>query len=538
MLSRKLSLLLVTLFLSLPIAAWQTPQSEISLKKMLDIQESEQQNNGELGGTSADIPTDEYKRGQPRSSIAGFLHAAREYDFETASNYLDYRNISEQTKAIGKAELARQLSVILNRTIWVDLQAVSDQPQGNLADNLPAYRELIGQVDTPKGPVNILLQRVPRADDRVSIWKISNATVENIPRLFKHYSYSPFGEWLSKVLPAGDIFGVMYWQWLYFLSLLICFYLISSAITWTGVKLLKTIKPKTSVELIRLIRGPLNLLFTIALVRIFIPQSNITHAAQALVEGATLLTITWVWAFFCLIDLLKTKLASRFLAQDKPLAIYLLRPASTVAKSLIVITGVLIWFENLGFSATTLLAGLGIGGLAVALAAQKTVENIIGAITLYTSTPVKIGNFCRFGSQLGVVEEIGLRATRIRTIERTVIHIANAQFIDMQIENFSERERIAYRPKIKLALDCKKDHVEAFMQAFKATLQANSLVDESPCRVYVKDINPQGIELYVLSYINTLDYETYLATTNDLNLSILALSAEHHCPLAKVPELN
>ena len=76
-------------------------------------------------------------------------------------------------------------------------------------------------------------------------------------------------------------------------------------------------------------------------------------------------------------------------------------------------------------------------------AAQKTVENIIGAITLYTSAPIKVGNFCRFDNHLGIVEEIGLRSTRIRTIERTVIYVANAKFIDMNIENFSEREKMA-----------------------------------------------------------------------------------------------
>ena len=120
---------------------------------------------------------------------------------------------------------------------------------------------------------------------------------------------------------------------------------------------------------------------------------------------------------------------------------YLLRPAGTVIKIIIFSIAALNWLENIGFNASTLLAGLGIGGLAIALAAQKTVENIIGAITLYTSAPIKIGDFCRFGNSFGVVEEIGLRSTRIRTLDRSVIYVANAKFIDMNLENYSEREK-------------------------------------------------------------------------------------------------
>ena len=112
-----------------------------------------------------------------------------------------------------------------------------------------------------------------------------------------------------------------------------------------------------------------------------------------------------------------------------------------------------------------MLAGLGIGGLAIALAAQKTVENIIAAITLYISAPVKIGNLCKFGSQLGTVEEIGLRATRIRTLDRSVIYVATAKFVDMQLENVSERARISYRPKLMTSAQTQQPTLMSFMQA-------------------------------------------------------------------------
>ncbi|MEI8604234.1 mechanosensitive ion channel family protein [Pseudoalteromonas sp. B160] len=210
----------------------------------------------------------------------------------------------------------------------------------------------------------------------------------------------------------------------------------------------------------------------------------------------------------------------------------MLRPASNVLKTLVVIVAVLLWFENLGFNATTLLAGLGIGGLAIALAAQKTVENIIGAITLYISSPVKIGNLCKFGSSMGTIEEIGLRATRIRTLDRSVIYVANAKFVDMQLENISERERISYRPNLMLSAKTKQHDLLAFMAACKNLLDKHEKIDDTPCRVRFKGFTPWALQIDLLSYVVTTDFSEYMEIIEELNLAILGLLNEHNCQLA------
>ena len=194
------------------------------------------------------------------------------------------------------------------------------------------------------------------------------------------------------------------------------------------------------------------------------------------------------------------------------------------------------WLENLGFNASTLLAGLGIGGLAIALAAQKTVENIIGAITLYTSAPIKIGNFCRFGNSLGVVEEIGLRATRIRTIDRSVIYVANAKFIDMNIENYSEREKMAFKPKIFLAPDTAQENIDALLVAIRGMLSSTDSLAESPLRSHFKAYTIYGLELDIFAYVNTTDFDVFLDEINQLNLNILALLNEHDCKVQVIAE--
>jgi len=482
------------------------------------------------------VPRDEYERGQPRSAMAGYLRAMRSADLALASHYLDYRNLSEKTLNVGKEELARQLGVVLNRTLWVDLNSISAKKEGRLNDNLPSYRELVGRVEYQGDDVDILLQHIPRATDKVKIWKISNATVEKIPRLFKRYSYSPLGEFLAKNLPSIDLFGVMLWQWLYFTLMLSLYYLIAKLFTWVIAFAIKRVHKKVSNEVLRFIKEPVALLMAVILARNFHDEANVTIALKAVTEGSTLLTIAWCWVFFCLIDLMKTILADKFIAQDKPLAVYLLRPAGTVVKLVVFTVAILNWLENLGFNASTLLAGLGIGGLAIALAAQKTVENIIGAITLYTSAPIKIGDFCRFGNSFGVVEEIGLRSTRIRTLDRSVIYVANAKFIDMNIENFSERERIAFRPKIFLAPNTSKENIDALLEAIKALLNGTEIIASAPLRAHFKAYTIYGLELDILAYVNTTNFDVFLDEINELNLKILALLNEHDCKIQVMAE--
>ncbi|SET71800.1 mechanosensitive ion channel family protein [Thalassotalea agarivorans] len=524
------------LFLSPEAFAYQ--EEGVSVKQVLEQQEDAEKEQLEGAENAFDVPSDEFNRGQPRSAMAGFLRAARNNDFALAANYLDLRNLSDATKVYGGEELARKLYVILNRSLWVDLHAISEHPKGNLTEEVPSYRELVGKITTKNGRVNVLLQRIPRKEDRVRIWKISNATVEQIPALYKEFGYDAYGEWLSRHLPSASAFGVELWQWLYYLSITFAYYLAVAIVTFIATLIIKRVNKEVKPYTISFIRGPVTLLATIIIARSILVEENMTFAVRAIFEGATILIFAWCWFFFRAVDLVNEVMKERFISQEKPLAVYLLRPAGTVFKSIIVIVGFLVWLENLGFSATTLLAGLGIGGIAFALAAQKTIENIIGAVTLYTSAPVKIGDYCRFGTQRGVVEEIGLRATRIRTVERTVVHIANSQFVDLQIENYTERERIAYRPRIRVAPDTKHAKLQAFMTDFKALLDAHDMILEKPCRVFLRGFTVQGLDLYVLAYVGTLDWELYLSTTSEINLQALELLNKHDVKVVYTIDMN
>jgi MscS family membrane protein len=210
----------------------------------------------------------------------------------------------------------------------------------------------------------------------------------------------------------------------------------------------------------------------------------------------------------------------------------LLRPAVTALKIIVIVLALAIWLENLGFKATTLIAGLGIGGLAVALAAQKSVENLIGAITLYASTPVRVDDFCRFGDKIGTVEEIGLRSAQIRTLDHTVIHVPNAAFADMQLENFARREKVWYHPQLRLRSDTTPDQIRYILTEVRKIFHAHPRIDPDPARIRFTDIGTDALQLDVFAYITTTDYNELLEIAEDLNLRILDIVAASGTALA------
>lgn len=472
------------------------------------------------------VVVDEFNRGSPRSSMQGYLDAANANNFELASNYLDVRNLPQEVAQISPAVLAKQLKQVLDRQLWVDVHALSQSNQGAAQDGLPGYRDLVGKIAISDRTVSIFMQRVPRKKDGVYIWKISNASITHVPRLYLEYGDGPIGEVLSPYLPQFKWLGMQSWQWVMLLAMLVGSYLATWPLFWLVLQFCRK-RYEYSDLMQHFISGPVRLLTVVLIVRGQFDILRPSLESRAIAEGQTLLTIACTWVIVISLELLRQRTRRQLLAREKDQAVLLLRPLFNVLKTLVVLFALLIWLENLGFQATTILAGLGIGGLAIALAAQKSVENIIGAITLYISTPVKAGDFCRFGDQTGVVEEIGLRFTRVRTLDRTVINIPNATFVDLHLENFAEREKIRFAPALKLRIDNHPDAIEKALNDIKLALQQHPMIDSKPIRVRLQHFTNHGLELNVLSYVKTIDFETYLEVAEALNLTILRVLAEN-----------
>ncbi len=178
--------------------------------------------------------------------------------------------------------------------------------------------------------------------------------------------------------------------------------------------------------------------------------------------------------------------------------------------------------QFLGIPLTPLLAGLGVGGFAVALAARPTLENFIGGMTLFADKPVRVGDYCRFGDTLGTVEEIGFRSTRIRTKGRTIISIPNSKFSELQLENFDRRDHIWLHAIVGLRYETTPEQLRYVLTRVREMLVAHpKTVKNMPLRVRFVGFNDYSLDVEVSTYVNTRAWDEFLGVREDVFLRIM-----------------
>ena len=494
-----------------------------TIKDLAEKQKAEEEVIKKLAEAPVAGPHDEYGRSTPRSSLLALAAAIKEKDFERAVNYLDLRNlpfsVDKKQSSQNGPDLVKKLSVVASRAMTIDLENLSADPLGNKDDGLPSYRDRIATMKTKDGPVDILMQRIPR-DDGVFIWKISNATVAIIPELNDEFGYGYIGEKLSEIFPSYVIGGLEIWQLVLLMALLLIAVVIAYIATFILIKILQTNQRFNKKRLQKFIVGPLRFLIVVIFMRSTFYLIAPTLVARAVFEARTFLIIAILWVLMGVVDLIIYRLAEHMKRNGQHDAAVLLKPASTTVKIVLVIFALISWMNNLGFQVTALLAGLGIGGVAFALAAQKSMENLIGSITIYTSQPVRVGDFCKFGTTLGTVEEIGLRATQLRTLARTVVHIPNALFASAEIENLTQRDKILYRTRLRLSYKDTPEQVKQVLTKIRELIDQHEFIDEENSRVRFLEFGKYAQELELYVYIKTRDFVEYLEHREDVNLKI------------------
>jgi len=245
--------------------------------------------------------------------------------------------------------------------------------------------------------------------------------------------------------------------------------------------------------------------------------------AQQIARAQTVSIIIVVWALLAATNLFRAIYRTRLQRQGKEAATVLLGPIGNAIKILIVLLAILLWLSNLGFNITALLAGLGVGGIAIALALQKPLEDLFGAVSMYTQQPVKVGDFCRFGEITGTVEEIGLRTTRIRTLGKTVVSIPNAKIAGDVLDNYSVRKHIWYHPRLTLRYDSTPKQLNEVLTATRGLLSTHEKVLDESLRVRLTGFSREGFKLDIHAYIGTTDYAEFLEIAEELNLATIEI---------------
>jgi MscS family membrane protein len=229
-----------------------------------------------------------------------------------------------------------------------------------------------------------------------------------------------------------------------------------------------------------------------------------------------------LWAGFLGLDLVMGRLRAGFLAGGRVSAAAVLPLLRKIGKAAWAMLIVVLFLENLGLDMKALLAGLGVGGLAIALAGQKTMENLFGGVVLVLDQPVRVGDFCRFGDHLGTVEDVGLRSIKIRTPDRTLITVPNGEFSQLQLENFARRDRIRFQAVLGLRYDATAAQLRQALAGIQALLEAHAHLDPLMVRrARLVELGSYAVNVEVFAYFKTADQEQFLLWQQELLLDLM-----------------
>jgi MscS family membrane protein len=233
--------------------------------------------------------------------------------------------------------------------------------------------------------------------------------------------------------------------------------------------------------------------------------------------------VVFFWALSRIVDVAHQVVARSRWIQDHPTTRGLLQLGSKLAQIFLLATGVVALLSELGYPVASLVAGLGIGGLAVALAAQKTLENLFGALALGADQPFREGDFVNIEGLQGTVESIGLRSTRLRTPERTLITIPNGKLAEMRLETFAVRDRLRFYCTIGLVLSTTAAQLRNVLDGVEAALRGHAKAWPEGASARLKEIGAHGLVLEVNAYFATTSADELALIREQMLIEFLSI---------------
>jgi len=471
------------------------------------------------------------ERETPRQTVVGFLESTRAGDFDVAAYYLDLSRIAAVDQQRSGSRLARRFKIVLDNTFWVDPHVVSENPSGASDDGLAADGDLLTTLQLGDGEIPVRL-RLATLNDGTSAWLFDGATVAAIDELYSEHGFGWLGDRLPAFFFTVRFFEVELWQLLAIVLLLGLGWGLSQALTLPLMAALERGVANTEArwddELATAVRGPLRMgLF--AFVVFFGSQwlglnAPVRQGLAVFWQLSAVLILGWLLSSWVSVG---ARLLERSVGDDGPsLARSFIPLFARVARIGVWALVAVLALDVAGVEVMGLIAGLGIGGLAIAFAAQKTIENFFGALAIASDRPFEAGDYVDIGGTTGTVEEVGLRSTRLRTTARTVVNIPNASIMTAKIENSSVRDRILFNPTIGLVYGSSRAQIELVIDEIKKLLAGHSMVYDESFRVRLSGFGDSSVNIGILSWIDTTSYHDYTAVVEELNLEMMRIVEE------------
>lgn len=470
----------------------------------------------------------EHAPASPRAAVSAYLDLGRNGDFQGAAKYLDVP-AAERARA---PELAERLKRVLDRHSWLDMSTLSPSTEGHQGDNLAHNVDEIATIPMGTGrPESVRLVRVP--DGNGVRWVFSRATVARIDAWYDQLEHKWLYEHMPPFLLRSGPAELMLWQWLALPIALLVAWLLGMVLGRLSRGGLARLAHRTKVEwddaLIERLNGPLTLGWTFIVLLVLIPWLALYAPAEQGIQKFLRagLFFTFFWALMRALGVASALLAASPWATEHPASRSLIPLGSRVSKVVLFAMAVVAMLAQLGYPVASLIAGLGIGGLAVALAAQKTVENLFGAFSIGVDQPFREGDFVRIEDFVGTVEAIGLRSTRIRTLDRTLISMPNGKLADMRLESFTARERIRLHCKLGLVYQTTADQMRSILADLEGTLREHPKLWPNSLTVRFEAFGASSLDIEIMAWFETQDFDEFKLIRQMILLDFMGIVERH-----------
>jgi MscS family membrane protein len=482
---------------------------------------------GEPTKPSEGGPTDPLGRQTPNGTLFGFLQAVPSGNYPAASQYLQ---LSPARRAEKGEQLATQLKAVLDSAFVGSLRAISTNPEGTVQPGLPSDHERVGTLSVDDSEADVILVRVndPNAG---KIWLFSADTLAKVPEFYELVHAHQVETHVPHALVKTLFLGMPVWLWL---ALLLAIP-VAAGLAWVLIELVvlplmlwRKHRKQPQLADWRKVSGPVWLVMAVLIHRILASYLGmpLLHRHYYFMTARVVLIIAAGWLALRVVARGMERLRDRAIARGSTGTGSLVLLGQRMLKVVVVLFAGLAVMGALGFNLTTALAGLGIGGLAIGFGAQKTIENLFGGISLLGDEVIRVGDTCNFNGRVGSVEDISLRSTRIRTVERTELSIPNGTLATMNVENLTRRDKILFNPKIGLRYETTPDQLRYVLTEARRLLYQHPKVETASARIRFSGLEDSWLGLELFSYVLTRDMAEFTAIREDILLRLMEIVAD------------
>ncbi|HUM04381.1 MAG TPA: mechanosensitive ion channel family protein [Terriglobales bacterium] len=481
--------------------------------------------NALVGGQPAQTTTsDPLGRDTPSGTVLGFLQAAQAGNYKAAADYLQLSAVRRQSQG---QDLASKLKLLMDRAFVGSVRRISTRPDGS-PDSGDFTAQTIGSFSVD-GEAEVPVVLVHASDPNGSkIWLFSSDTLAKVPDLYDNLRVHQIETRLPNILVGKTFLGMPLWQWL----ALLIFVPLAAASGWAIVLILAVPRRlwlrythKPNLHSYGRVSAPLLLFFGAFAHRIMAGFLGLPFLSRVYYYRTTgvVLAIGFFWFVLRVTGITMQRLRNHAIGAGHTGTSTLMLLGERLLKAIIAGIALLAVLGTLGFNLTTVLAGLGIGGLAIAFAAQKTLENLFGGVSVLADEVIRVGDFCRFGDRVGTVEDISLRSTRVRTLDRTILSIPNGTLATMNVENFARRDKILFNPTFGVRCETTPDQMRFLLAELRRMLYQHPKIEHESTRIRFAALADSSLNLEIFSYVLTADSDEFTAIREDLLLRIIEI---------------